>query len=570
MRTFVTSIALTLLAAGLLLPLSLAAQTPGEAGSAATTPAGPTSDQGQGSATPEQKDQGLQESTAEAMRSLAAVLAEKRDARDAAVAANAQTKAKALAAEIRELRWQFAGLVTRVDVQKFEDPMTVKFHLQEELVETVRPIVSLVKDWTAAPREKQQVKDDLATAKSRRLIAERASQRLTDAITQLRADGTTKSSLAATEAQRELNDHWQPLLRSLGSQILVLGENDRILGLNETSLWQRLTTELDNGVRNSGISILWCLAVFALTLLLMRFLSNLVVVKKRKRGFTARLVTILMRMLTVVIAIAATLITAYALGEIVIFTIGILFVVGIGWVMTKHAPQYLEEIRMLLNIGSVREGERIVVDGLPYRVESLRLYTKLRNPALTGGTLRMPIRKLLGQRSRLGGTDEPWFPCEQGDIVVLGDMLGCIQMQTPEVVVFVKRNDAPQTIPTTDFLAMNPRNLSHGFELAVTFGIDYSHQEHALQRVPAAFHEAVVAALEADVDGDAMRSIRVELKSAGASSLDFAVLIGLEGKAAPRYKAMQRCIEQALVAACTEHGFGIPFPQLQVHGIKSA
>ncbi|MGK0154737.1 MAG: hypothetical protein ACI9SE_001690 [Neolewinella sp.] len=582
MRTLVTRLTLALLTAALLSPLPIAAQTPVSEGPAAGvapeagTPAidllSPTPGQETVATGAKQQNPGpgLLESTAEALRSVAGVLKDTRLERAAALAANDQNKAKELDLEIRQQRLEFASLVTSIDVKKFEDPTAVKFNLQEELVETVRPIVSVVKDWTEAPREAQQVTDELESARSRRVTAEQASARVTNAIAEFKVDGSPGSLLAAAEAQRELTEHWQPLLRSLGSKILVLGEKQRIQNESKTTIWQTLTTKFDEGVQDSGISILWCLGVFLLTFFAMRLLSNLIVTRKRKRGFAARLVTILMRILTVVVAVVAILITAYARGEFVIFTIGILFVVAIGWVMTKQAPQYLEEIRMLLNVGSVREGERILVDGLPYRVESLRFYTKLRNPALKGGTLRMPIGQLIGQRSRLGAADEPWFPCEQGDIVMLGDSLGYIEMQTPEVVIYVKRNDAPQTIPTTDFLAMNPRNLSHGFEIAVTFGIDYSHQELALQRVPAAFHEAVVAALEADVDGDAMRSIRVELKTAGASSLDFVVLVGLEGKAAMRYKAIQRRINQALVAACTEHGFGIPFPQLQVHGVKSA
>ena len=580
----VTRLALTLLTAGLLSLFPLAAQTPPAEGTASGVPgssgAVPAATEGSNpnqqpeaaGATPQQQDPGMQESTAAALRSLAEVLKEKREARAAALAANDQNRAKELDQEIRQRRLEFASLVTRIDVKQFEDPSTVKFNLQEELIETVRPIVSVVKDWTAAPREAQQVKDDHASAIARRDIATRASQRLTAAIAKLKADATPESLLAAAEAQRELDEHWQPLLRSLGSQILVLGEKkDRLeQEASKTSLYDTLTTELDKAVGKSGVSILWCIGVFLVAFFTMRLLSNLIVMRKRKRGFAARLVTILMRMMTIVVAIAATLITAYARDEFVIFTIGILFLVGVGWVLTKQAPQYLEEIRMLLNVGSVREGERILVEGLPYRVESLRFYTKLRNPALTGGILRMPIGQLIGQRSRLGGADEPWFPCEQGDIVVLDDAVGCIELQTPEVVVFVKRNDAPQTIPTTDFLAMKPRNLSHGFEIAVTFGIDYSHQEFALERVPEAFHAAVATAVEADADGSAMRSIRVELKEAGASSLDFLVLVGLEGKAAARYKAISRRINQALVGACTEHGFGIPFPQLQVHGVKSA
>ena len=257
----VTRLALTLLTAGLLSLFPLAAQTPPAEGTASAVPgssgAVPAATEGSNpnqqpeaaGATPQQQDPGMQESTAAALRSLAEVLKEKREARAAALAANDQNRAKELDQEIRQRRLEFASLVTRIDVKQFEDPSTVKFNLQEELIETVRPIVSVVKDWTAAPREAQQVKDDHASAIARRDIATRASQRLTAAMAKLKADATPESLLAAAEAQRELDEHWQPLLRSLGSQILVLGEKkDRLeQEASKTSLYDTLTTELDKG-----------------------------------------------------------------------------------------------------------------------------------------------------------------------------------------------------------------------------------------------------------------------------------------------------------------------------------
>ena len=290
--------------------------------------------------------------------------------------------------------------------------------------------------------------------------------------------------------------------------------------------------------------------------------------RKRNRGFTARLAEVLLSILTLVAAIAATLIVMYVRKEMVMLTIGIIFVLGAGWLIAKSAPMFLEQIRLILNIGSVREGERLIIDGLPYRVEALRFYSKLKNPALTGGTLRVPIGMLIGQRSRLGGPEEPWFPCQQGDVVVIEDLIGIVELQTPETVVFVNRKDAPRCIPTPAFLAMNPRNLSRGFLLTVTFGIDYSHQADVLERIPQLFEAAVRERLASDPDGDALVNLKIELSMEGASSLDLLVLANFTGKAAIRHNPLKRAINQALVAACSKHGFGIPFPQVQVHGVK--
>ena len=45
-------------------------------------------------------------------------------------------------------------------------------------------------------------------------------------------------------------------------------------------------------------------------------------------------------------------------------------------------PRYYAQARLLLNLGDAREGERVVVNGLPWQVRSLNLVSELVNPAL--------------------------------------------------------------------------------------------------------------------------------------------------------------------------------------------
>ena len=214
----------------------------------------------------------------------------------------------------------------------------------------------------------------------------------------------------------------------------------------------------------------------------------------------------------------------------------------------------------------MREGERLLVDGLPYRVDALRFYSRLVNPDLSGGLLRVPIKDLIGQRSRPLGHDEPWFPCQEGEVVALADgVIGQVQLQTPEVVVVAERHDAPRSYPTLAFLEQNPRNLSDGFEIVVSFGIDYQHQPDIATRVPAALRDAIATGLFDLIDEQELRDVRVELASAGDSSLNFAVLCELEGSAAIHYHELHRRVNILLVTACTQHDLGIPFPQLTLH-----
>ena len=566
MRMFVTRLALALAAVGLLWGQSMRAQQPDPAtpqqvpwqqDPVAKPPAA-------GDRAPQ--DQVLPDSTAEALRGLATLLQDKRA--DLAKATDEAERRK-LEKEILDLRWQFASMVTRLDVKKFEDSTVTKFDLQGEVIDAVRPIVTLLKGATEGLSEKMELSEAISTTEKRRDDAWKAIVALRRTRTQLREPPTSADDeLAAKEVDRELSEHWEPLHRDLQNKLPVLIERQRQLSEGQVSWWTTVTTNFDNAVKNSGLSIVLCVVAFLVTFFGLRFLSSIVLRRKRDRGFTARLAEVLLSILTLVAAIAATLIVMYVRGELVMLTIGIIFVIGAGWLIAKSAPMFLEQIRLILNIGSVREGERLIIDGLPYRVEALRFYSKLKNPALTGGTLRVPIGMLIDQRSRLGGPEEPWFPCQQGDVAVIEDLIGIVELQTPETVVFVNRKDAPRCIPTPAFLAMNPRNLSRGFLLTVTFGIDYSHQADVLERIPQLFEAAVRERLASDPDGDALVNLKIELSTAGASSLDLLVLANFTGKAAIRHNPLKRAINQALVAACSKHGFGIPFPQVQVHGVK--
>ena len=508
--------------------------------------------------------------TTDALRSLATQLRDKRDQRRAASVANNQTRARTLDGDIERLRWQFVGLITQIDVQQFDSPEASSLDMQSDLLETLRPIVGFMKDLTAEAREKHDIKTTLAATIDRRRMASQASEKLRSKIRELSQTGATPlNELTVTEAKYELSTHWQPLVASLDAQRKVLeAKLAQIIAKENSKTWSDAILQKFKSVTDSGKSILLAILAFVATFFTLRFLSKLIVRRLQARAFTARLTDVTLSVVTLILAAIATWMVPYSRDEYAMMSLGIIFAIGVGWVVAKSAPIYAEQIRLILNIGSVREGERILIDGLPYRVDALRFYCKLTNPALTGGTLRIPVGQLIGKRSRISGQGEPWFPSKQGDFVAIENMVGRIQLQTPETVIFAERHDAARNYPTAAFLALNPRNLSNGFEISSSFGVDYAHQKDALIKIPNLLANAIHETLGQDEDGDATQDMRVELAQAGASSLDYTVQVDFSGKAAARYDILERKITQALVAACSKHGLGIPFPQVQVHGVK--
>jgi hypothetical protein len=121
------------------------------------------------------------------------------------------------------------------------------------------------------------------------------------------------------------------------------------------------------------------------------------------------------------------------------------------------------------------------------------------------------------------------------------------------------------TYRTLEYLAANPTNLSQGFTVGTTFGIDYRHQAIATTEVPAVMRAAAERALRATLGEEQVVAVRVEFQAASASSLDYTAAADLRGTAAPSYDLAVRTIQRALVDVCNERGWSIPFPQLTVH-----
>ena len=239
---------------------------------------------------------------------------------------------------------------------------------------------------------------------------------------------------------------------------------------------------------------------------------------------------------------------------------------GAAWGFKTAVPMFLEQIRLLLNLGTVREHERLLFDGVPYRVSKLSFYTLLSNPDLAGGVRRLPIKDLAELRSRTCSKDEIWFPCRRGDWVLLSDgRRGEVVHQSPDTVQLQLLGGSRVTYLTADFLALAPENLSRGFRRQVRFGIDYEHQAICTGEVPEIFADRIKRGLEESYGDSALNAFKVEFCEAGASSLDYLVVADFDGSVAGLYDAIGRRIQRLCVDTCNEQGWGIPFTQITLH-----
>jgi len=474
-----------------------------------------------------------------------------------------EAKLAALRDRQRTLTGEFASVATGFDVARIEHPVEQQYDLQAELMRVLRPLVRALSRATEAPRQSQELQEHLDAVGAR---LEQALQ-VQRGFDRARTEAAAGTDARVQEQLRAAIERWNAFVADLQSDQLVTRGRLDAIEAGRTPVTQTVQNAVAGFFRQSGLSLLLAAVVGVGVLLLLRSLHRRLMraAGGRPLRLSVRMLDVALQVLAGLAAMAAVLLVFYLRGDFELLALAIVFLLGLGWAASRTLPLFVEQLRLLLNTGAVREGERIVVDGLPYRVEALALQTRLVNPDLQGGVLRMPLRDLVGRASRPFAPQEAWFPSRVGDWVRLRDgTIGCVELQSPEqVVVLVEQTR--RTFRAADFLAQDPANLSAGFQLVVPFGIDYALQRASTGDVPARMAEALRQRLP-DVDGGRhVELVLVEFAQAGASALEYEVRVQCAGAAAPQYGVLRRAIARILVDACSQHGWLIPFPQLTLH-----
>ncbi len=465
------------------------------------------------------------------------------------------------------LQDEFAKLATGVGEAEYEGLGESVSNLSEELEQMGRLLVGEFNEATAGAREMEEMRSMQETLLEREDLAERALARLT-ALEGEDVQGVLKERLD------KMREEWEGRLTQVVSQREALALRIQRREAENIPVVERLWAMVGKFCTQRGRNLLVALLAFLGTTVVMRFLRHLLVRygplrRSKKSGFFVRVLDVVYGLISVVIALLAAFGVMYAAGDWLLLSLGLIFVVGLAWAMKSTLPAVYEQVKLVLNLGPVREGERFVYDGLPWKVKTLGFYCEFINPELTGAVLRLPIRSLIDEHSRPYVEKEPWFPTAVGDWLLLSDgTYGKVVSQTPEQVVVLKLGGSRAFYQTAAFLGLNPENLSRNFRINVTFGIDYGHQAEVTTTIREAFERRLTEELRGCAGGDGLISLKVEFSEAGPSSLDFDVLADFSGELASRYNFLRRSIQRICVDVCNENGWVIPFTQITVHQAK--
>ncbi|MEZ5327736.1 MAG: hypothetical protein R3F19_22050 [Verrucomicrobiales bacterium] len=464
---------------------------------------------------------------------------------------------------ITGLRADVESVTAGVDIRQLENDLESSIKLDEEFQELVQPIVQELKRATAKPREVEQLRNAVTFHKLRRDLAEKALVRVSELIAEAPDDELMKSLLEAQSMWTQRLEQFTNELTNAQYQLdQRLSEDESLL----SSIQDATATFFRTRGKNLLIAGLAVTSVFLLMRLLHSFVRQMTGFRGRKRSFGSRLIDVVYYGFTILLTIIAGLLAFYVMGDWMLLGFSLLLLTGFAWASKTTLPAVFEQAKLLLNLGAVREGERIIYKDVPWEVRRIGIFTNLVNPALEGGNVRLPLRDLIPLHSRPYEPKEPFFPTEQKNWILLADgTLGKIIHQTPEWVQIILLGGSVKTYTIADFIGLVPQNLSRGFRLSVTFGIDYSHQKLATKKIPEVLQDRLENRLATLFGREQLVNLQVEFANAGASSLDYAVQADFDGEAASKYFRIQRAIQSICVDTCNEFRWAIPFTQITIH-----
>lgn len=450
-----------------------------------------------------------------------------------------------------------------VDVQMFYPKKDEKFDWREEMQSAFEPIVVELKRLTERPRKMERQRSEQSFYQQRLAATEAALKN----IVALKNDAPTDKMRAAFSA---LESRWRTRHDEYKNQLALINLQMEELSTPNRPAKDRATDALQELLSGHFVNLLLAVLAAAFTYGMLRAVNRLytrmVTTRGRKRPFLARVAHLSFTLISAVLALLAGMAVLYTRGDWILLGLLLIVLMGAALTLQRTLPGFIKEARVLLNLGPAREGERVIYNGLPWNIKALNMYSTLVNPALRGGTIKLPVSVLTTLISRRSDDGELWFPTRENDFVLLNDdSYGQVLTQTPEAVHMLVAG-APRTIPAGAFLDKHPQNLSlNGFSVSIKLGIDYRHQATVTTDIRKRLEDFITAHLKDSPYGAHLKNCLVEFDEAAASSLNFLIVASFTGAAAEAYLHLRRLLQRLAVEACNVNDWTIPFNQMTIH-----
>ena len=456
----------------------------------------------------------------------------------------------------------FESIVTGgLDLENFKEVPDQSFDWQNDLIEIIQPIFQSLKDLTEQPRAIERIRKTIE-------FYQQNLSEIENSILKIEDWSQVEVDLATGRQIQTIQEDWLERKAEAQRNLELAQLQLRNLQIRHESIWTSVWLAFGVFLTGRGLNLMMAVLATMAVWFGMRTLLRFMVPKEgvdefHTRSQYSRVLFYTYRILMMMASTAVFLIVLYATGDWLLLGLALLILAGIAIGLKKYLPQFLAEAKLLLNLGAVREGEMVTYEGVPWMVKSINIYSHLVNPVLDGGEIRMPLSEMSQLISQPIAENEPWFPSNLHDYILLPDgSFGQVIIQTPEFVQ-VKTREMIRTFLVNDYLNLGIKNLSMGaFACVGNFGISLEHQEICLDLVPNTFQRSIWLFIDQYGLKPFLEELSVEMSSIQSGSIQYFLYVRMKSSAAEHYWKVLRIMQQACVATCNSEGWKVENPDM--------
>lgn len=480
-----------------------------------------------------------------------------------------ESKIQKLEAEYTKKRNFFIQTITNINLGD-DDTRKKETTFSEDIKQILDPALSTFKKISERPRKMQNLNDRLTALQEQYNESQVALKRLKEFQKESKDKLLKWKLIEAIRMTEKRTKRLKVQLEDLRFQILKM-EN------GQESIVSTFSGIIFDFIKTKGKNLMLSIVVFILFFWLFKLgqtrFIDLVLFKvarsdnKEVYTWVIRPTKVIYNVLSTLVAFFLSILTLYVLNDWLLVTLVLILFAAIVWSSKQYIPMFLEQSKIVLNLGSVREGERVIYNGLPYMIESLGYYCKLINPDLGGAYLRVNTKELINAHSRRASDHEPWFVTRVEDWVEVDGIFAQVYLQSPEQVILKMIGGEFVYYSASDFIQKTPKNLSNGFCIDLAYGLDYGLQSIIIGDVIPNIEKRLQASLynEFSEVKESFLNFEVAFLKANTSSLDLRIFLQCDGRIASQKLKLERFIQKELVLLCNKFGYTIPFNQLTVH-----
>ena len=458
----------------------------------------------------------------------------------------------------------FESIVTGgLDLENFKEVPDQSFDWQSDLIEIIQPIFQSLKDLTEQPRAIERIRKTIE-------FYQQNLSEIENSILKIEEWSQAEVDLATRRQIQTIQEDWRKRKGEAQRNLELFQLQLRNLQIRQESIWTSVWSAFGAFLTGRGLNLMLAvLSTMAVWFGMRTFLRFMVpkegVDEFQTRSQYSRVLFYTYRILMMMASTAVFLIVLYVTGDWLLLGLFLLFLAGIAIGLKNYLPQFLAEAKLILNLGRVRVGELVMYEGVPWLIQSINIYSKLVNPKLEGGELRVPLGVMGELNSQPVGKNELMFPTNLNDYVLFSDgRFGQVIMQTPEFVQ-VQLRTMVCTFLVADFLSSAPLNLSiKGFAFVSHFGVAEDHQQIGLDEIPNAFEQSIRQELEKCRLLDKMEELLVDLSTLRGGSLQYLLYIQMKPTAARHYWQIGRLMQKACLKTCNQNGWRAFNPEMSV------